>query len=122
MSEQTPPAPTMETYTLGDRTLAEWHKWLTTDPRAGEDTGGLAAPGSRYGRTSRECGYFAIAAQVVYAHANGIESQEDLEASLDWLMGLAINSHEDIGILVREWDWVLPEDLREQLDLDGGES
>jgi hypothetical protein len=114
MSEQLPSPETMDTYRLGERSLREWHKWLTTDP-SGRDTGHLDTPGSRYGRTSTDCAWWAVAAQVVYSHASGTDEMDELEVSVDWLQGLAVNDHEDIGTLVREWAWVLPSDLKDEL-------
>lgn len=115
MSEQTPEQPeTIHTYMLGDRSLADWHAWLTTDATTGEDTGHLQAPGSRYGRTSRDCAYWAVAAETVYAHANGVE--DDLEGSFEFCMGLVVNDNVEIADMIREYLWVLPDDLKEQLD------
>lgn len=120
MNERTPQPETMDTYRLGDRTLAEWHQLLTTD--RGQDIGHLQVPASRYGRTTSQAAYWALAGEVAYLYANG--EANDLAASLDFMMGLAVNDHADLGELVRDHLWTLPQDLADQLDweeVNGGE-
>lgn len=115
MSEQIPqPSPeSLEEYHLGDTSLRDWHTRLTTDTETGESNGHLATPCSRYGSTSDDCAYWALASEVAYTHANGID--DDLVESLDSFMGLAVNDHPDIaGIALCYWEF-LPAGLRKQL-------
>lgn len=115
MLERLPkPSPeSLEEYHLGDASLRDWHTRLTTDTETGERNGHLATPGSRYGSTSDDCAYWALASEVAYAHANGID--DDLVESLDSLMGLAVNDHPDIAQIALDYWEFLPAGLREQL-------
>ena len=54
--------------------------------------------------------------RVAYVNANGIK--DDLDISLDWLMGLAVNDSDDIGVIVADYWDQLPAELQ---DLLGGE-
>lgn len=101
---------TLHNVILHDRSLAAWHKWLTTDIETGEPTGHLQAPASRYGRNGDDCAWFAIACEVIYANANG--APDDPEASLDFYQGLVVNDHDDVARLVIEYYFALPDPLR----------
>lgn len=113
MSESQPPPSELETYQLEGRSLNDWHRWLTTDFN-GKPAGHLRTPGSRYGRNSDDCAWWALAAEVVYIEANG---PDDVEAGLDGLMGLAVNDHDDIGTLVYDYWHVIPPALQAMLDV-----
>lgn len=119
MSERLPkPSPeSLEGYQLGDTSLREWHTRLTTDAATGERNGYLATPGSRYGSTSDDCAYWALANGVACCHANGVEEDlpSSLQDSLDYLMGLAVNDHPYIAEIALEYWEFLPAGLREQL-------
>lgn len=95
------------------RTLTMWHRFLTT--RDGEPTGHLETPGSRYGSTSNECAWWAVAALNAFD-----EYVDELEADLvaEDLMGLAVNNHESIAELVGESEHLLPQWLKDELDID----
>jgi hypothetical protein len=95
------------------RSLAYWHKWLTTDQETGEETGNLRVPCSRYGRNGYECAFWSIAAELVCVEANG--PSDSTEESLDHLMSLAVNDHDDIAELVYEYWYVIPRSLRTRL-------
>jgi len=100
----------MSDFTLNDRTLDEWHHWLTHDAETGEDLGNLRAPCSRYGRNGAECAHVAIALEWITVHANG--PSDDPEASLDYLMGLVVNDSDDPAELIASYGYALPEPLR----------
>lgn len=114
MSEQLPHSPeSLGAFQLGDRSLADWHRWLTTDAETGEDMGHLATPGSRYGRTSDRVAYWALAGGVVLEHANG-EADETYEA-LEHFMGLAVNDDPSVAeVALDYWD-ILPLRLTNEL-------
>jgi hypothetical protein len=103
---------TMDTYMIGDRSLADWHQWLTTED--GEDVGHFGTGGSRYGATASQCAYWAIAGEVVYVHSVGLP--DDIQSSLDHAMGLAVNDSDAVGEMVRDNLWLIPNDLAEKLD------
>lgn len=114
MSEHLPHSPdSLEAFQLGDRSLADWHRWLTTDAKTGEDTGHLATPGSRYGRTSDRVAYWALAGGVVLEHANG--EADETSAALEHFMGLAVNDDPSVAEVVWDfWD-ILPLGLTSEL-------
>ena len=64
MSEQLAQPSGLDTQLIGDRSLRDWHTWLNTDPRTGESTAHLDCPGSRYGRESAECAWWASATEL----------------------------------------------------------
>jgi hypothetical protein len=114
MSEHAP-APSesseLDTYRICDRSLNEWHTWLTTypggDPKQYERT-----PGSRYGRDANSAAWWAIAAHASYAYATGQGwSQPETEDNMNWFMGLAVNDDHSVVELVREFKHILPQEL-----------
>lgn len=116
----TPEAPRgeLDTTLLGTKSLQDWHTWLVTNRKTGENEWYLRVPCSRYGRNSDECSWWAIAAELAYREAVG--GDEDIEEALDFLMGLSVNDHPDIGSLVRDFRYALPEALKEMLGGDEG--
>ena len=122
MSESAPDSPELSTEVdqlstiiSHDKSLADWHKWLTVDQRTGESHGHDAVPCSRYGDNGEECAWYAIACEVVYCEANGENSDDDPKAGLDHYMSLAVNDHDDIATLLHEYDYTIPSALREKL-------
>lgn len=107
---------TLDTWRLGERSLAEWHSYLCTDHESGEPTGHLIVPASRYGRFTNEVAWFPIAAVIIYEHANGPD--EDVAGSLDALMEMAVNDHPDLEQLLKDYAYALPECLREHVELE----
>jgi hypothetical protein len=61
--------------------------------------GDLLVPCSRYGRRSSDCAEVAWALAEIELDVNGDEPTED---SLDYLMGLVVNDHDDVEYLIRE--------------------
>lgn len=60
----------------------------------------LKVPCSRYGRDTEDCAPVAYAAAVILAGETGEEVTED---SLDYVMGLVVNDHDDIEYLIRTY-------------------
>jgi hypothetical protein len=60
--------------------------------------GDLRVPCSRYGTHSSDCADVAWQAAIAHDVANGDESFS--EDSLDYLMGLVVNDHDDIAYLI----------------------
>ncbi len=115
MGELTPPQrETIHTYMLGERSLHDWHAYLTTDRQTGTSTSSFRTMGNRYGYTAGEVAWWAVAAEAVYVHANGLN--EEIQDSIDYCMGLVVNDNVEIADIVREYKWALPDDLVEQLD------
>lgn len=108
----------LETYQLGDRTLQQWHDWLTTDRTTGEPSGHLDAPGSRYGSTSDDCAWWAIAVECVYAESNGLPDEP--EESMDFAMGLVVNDSSEVETMLRDRWFAVPDALKEKVELDLG--
>lgn len=122
MSEHEPQLITVEIYHMHRKSLKHWFDYLTVDQRTGEYHGNLDTPVSRYGRTAAECAWWAIGAELAYVDACG--DSDDAEMALDFYMGLAVNDHEDIANIVTDYLHVIPDCLREKLDLEriqGGE-
>lgn len=67
--------------------------YLTQDPGR--------VPCSRYGSSSEECAPIAIALAEIIEEANGDEGVWE-EESLDDLMGLVVNDHDDVSSLIRK--------------------
>ena len=61
--------------------------------------GHLLVPCSRYGRTSAEVAPFAWAAAVCYSRATGELISDE---QLDFIMGLAVNDHDDVQYLIEQ--------------------
>src|SRR5215207_1467653 len=114
MSELARRSSALETYTLGDRSLLDWHDYLTTDVETGEPTGHLAVPSSRYGRIADETAWWAIAAQGAFTYASGVDSTN--QEFLDYFMGLTVNDDPSVYGLVKEFKSVMPTELIDQLD------
>lgn len=113
MSEHLPHNPEQEPHLISGRTVEDWAKFLTTHD--GEPAGHLAAPGSRYGRTADECAPWAIALLAIY-EANGTEPEE-AEAVIDGAMSAVVNDHEEVAELIREYKYLLPPELAEELEI-----
>ena len=108
------PGSVLDRYVLGERSLAGWHEFLTTDPATGEPTGHLETPMSRYGRDAATTAWWATAAQVTYSHAT-CEDQTTAE-SINYFMGLAVNDDRTLYELVETFREAVPAELTEQLD------
>jgi hypothetical protein len=63
--------------------------------------GNLGVPCSRYGRTASSVAPVAVAAAYAFAEASAVESSWD--EHLDYMMGLAVNDHDDILYLLSEF-------------------
>lgn len=115
MSEQFPDSEdSLRTHQLFDRSLAEWHKWLTEDGE-GEPTGYLATPCSRFGRNGDECAWWAVACAAIYEDANGDAGVEP-ELLIDGYMGDAVNDSDGVLELVRTYYYAIPECLKPLLE------
>jgi hypothetical protein len=79
---------------------AEAIHYLTHDQETGEDTGYLSVPCSRWGRNSAQCAPVAWDLHLIYCEANG--EPDDERVLLDFLMGLVVNDHDDVGTLLWE--------------------
>jgi hypothetical protein len=102
---------------LGDRSLAQWHAYLTTDQRTGVWIGYQNVPRSRFGRTAEETAWWAIAAHAAYSYFTGQPwDVDETYDSMNYFMGLAANDNDSLGELVREFAKLLPHELIEQLD------
>lgn len=64
------------------------------------DSGWLHVPCSRYGSTSRECA--PVAWRVAYLLAKEC-GEEITEESLDYVMGLVVNDHDDPAYIVNQY-------------------
>lgn len=64
------------------------------------DAGWLGTPGSRYGHNSRECAPVAYAAAVVLSGETGEPLTYE---TLDYVMGLVVNNHDDPEDLIRDY-------------------
>lgn len=119
MGEQYSGQPESELDSLGiaEVSLRQWHGWLTTDQATGEPAGDLQVPCSRYGRNSAEVAWWAIAAGYIYEEVSG--PHDNPPEAMNFMMGLAVNSHEDIEYMVIEYWHALPDELKDQLDVDG---
>jgi hypothetical protein len=98
----------LDNYLIGGYGLNTWHHRLTADPETGLPIGHERT----HGRDANSAAWWAIAAHTAYNYATGqawsdIETQE----SLDYFMGLAVNDHESMYELVRDFKQILPEEL-----------
>ena len=112
----------LDTELLHGRSLADWHRWLTTDQETGEPNGHLAAPCSRYGQTADECAWYASACEAIYLHVNG--EDDAVEMTLEFFMGLAVNNHDGVEETLRSYWYAVPEVLKPYVELpdEGGAS
>lgn len=106
----------LDTYTIGDRSLRDWHRFLTTDKDGTYFGDQYSVPASRYGRTAADCAWYALAIECVYVDANG--EPDDLEASLDYSMGLCVNDNDSVMQLLREHTHAIPIEVLEHLELE----
>lgn len=113
--EPQPPDP-LDELQLHGRSVRQWHHWLTTDEDTGEPHGDDMVPCSRYGRDGTECAWWALACEAVYVEANGENSDEDPSAALTYYLGLAVNDHESVLELVRDYWYAIPNELKAYLD------
>lgn len=74
-------------------TKEEAIKFLTKD-------GNLKVPCSRYGHDSESCAEVAWAAEVIYCQVAPDEMTFD---SLDRMMGLVVNNHDDVEYIIRSY-------------------
>jgi hypothetical protein len=94
------------------RSLNEWHSWLTTYPGTGDPIHYGRTPGSRYGRDSNSAAWWAIAGHTAYSYATGQGWDEpQTEDSMKYMMGLAVNDDPSVVELVREFKDTLPTEL-----------
>jgi hypothetical protein len=113
MSEQYPDSELFDTYTIGDRSLRQWHYWLTHDAD-GTITGHLPSPSNRYGTTRYQCAWMAVAARIALTDA--INPPDDLEASMHDLMSQAVNGEPALRELLLTHGESIPEDVWYLLD------
>jgi hypothetical protein len=113
--EHTPP-PKESIYTkyLAHRTLQEWYEHINTHRVSGDDLSGLRIIPNRYGRTHGEAAWWTIAAAVVIEHANG--SIEEPDVTVENLFIGVVNDSPYAAAMVRDYLWVVPEDLQAKLD------
>lgn len=57
-------------------------------------------PVSRYGRNSQECAPVAVAVAVILSGETG---EPLTTTTLDYVMGLVVNDHADIGYMIRNY-------------------
>lgn len=115
----------MEIHRLGDRSLGEWHRWLTHNEQ-GEFTGRDATPNSRYGDTGYEVAWWALAYELSYIELGGVhDSPEEYEAGVEAAMSAAVNDEGYVAAWISlAWNHLpsslqnklgLPEEVRERL-------
>lgn len=68
-------------------------KFLTKD-------GNLGVPGGRYGNDTESCAEVAWAAESIYC---AVAPDEMTLESLDRMMGLVVNSHDDVEYIIRSY-------------------
>lgn len=117
MTERLPDPESIDTYRLGERTLREWHDWLCTDQATGDPSGHIETPTSRYGTTAEDVAWWSVAAQCIYVESSG--EPDNPEELATFMMGLAVNGHEDIEYMVIEHWQDIPTALQELLDVEG---
>lgn len=108
MSPERLPSPKQEPRTIAGRGIDDWHRTLTGD--------NLVVPCSRYGRDADSCAWWALALLAIY-DATG-SHPDDAEAIIDWCMSMAVNDNEEVATTVREWWEYVPEEVREQLNME----
>lgn len=109
MSERLPEPHPLDQFELHGRTVNEWLAYLGRD-------GDLSVPCSRYGRSTSEVAPWAVACEYVYTEANGENSDESAAEAIEFYMGLAVNDHDDVLTLVREYWYAVPKPLRDLLE------
>ncbi|MEU2204244.1 hypothetical protein AB0P19_07075 [Microbacterium oleivorans] len=95
---------------LFGKSYDEWHTQLT-----GEN---LAVPASRYGRDASEVAWWAVASMIIGNAYHAVEPGEE-DAYAEHAMSSVVNDHESFGHFVKEHLHLLPQEVIEQLDLDG---
>lgn len=75
-------------------------RMLTTDPETGEDTGWLACPGSRYGRTGADCAPVAWRIAEIIARETG---EPIIWHTLEGAMSQVVNDHDDVAYLLANY-------------------
>jgi hypothetical protein len=81
-------------------------------PQSGLPIGHERTAGNRYGRDANSAAWWAIAAHTAYSYATGQAwSNTETQESLDYFMRLAVNDHESVYELVRDFKQILPEEL-----------
>jgi len=73
---------------------------LTHDLETDEYTGYLGTPGCLYGQNGAECAPVAWRLTYVLARETGEDITQD---SLDYAMGLVVNSHDDVAYTIRNY-------------------
>lgn len=112
MSESQRPPASLESLRFYDKSLAEWHAWLTGVHETVVGAGPLKRP-NRYGQTGGDCAYWAIACELIDVAAVG--RSDDPEAEMLHLMRMALEDAPDLAVMVDEcWDR-LPAALLEKL-------
>jgi hypothetical protein len=113
METEQPERSELESYRLGDLSLASWHARLITDQQTGASIRHLIVPDSRYGSTCEQAAWWAVAAQAAYSH---VADATNTPESFEYFMALAVNDDASIYALVYDFRSVLPKDLDDLLD------
>lgn len=74
--------------------------YLTHDAETGEETGHLYVPCSRYGRNGADCAPVAYQVATILARETGEELTTE---TLDYVMGLVVNDHDDVAYMLSEY-------------------
>ena len=114
MSESQPTPPEQERQpALYGRTASEWHAFLAGD--------NLDVPCSRYGRTSDEVAWWAVASMYVYDYYYPGEMDYP-EGYADNAMSMAVNDNDSLGPFVNEHIYVVPREVINNLTIEGGDA
>jgi hypothetical protein len=101
-----------EAHLLHGHPIEYWYTWLTTNTATGESHAHLATPVSRYGKTTGDVAWWAVAAEYAYTTVCGDES--DGEAGLHYMMSLSVNDSHEIADLIHDTWRDLPKTLRDR--------
>lgn len=94
---------------VGERTVAEWHGWLTGDD--------LDVPASRYGRTASEVAWWPLATLHVFEQYSDIDSS--YEVFLNGEMSLAVNDADSVIEIVMDNREAIPAAILANLTVEG---
>ena len=74
---------------------------------------GGKVPCSRYGHDSESCAYVAGVLCLIMEDATGEQTTDE---SADYIMGLVVNDHDDVEIMIRDYASLVGFDADEVLD------
>jgi hypothetical protein len=106
----------LDTYVLDGKSLRDWHDFLTTDHYTGQPCGDLEVPASRYGHRADEAAWWAIAGYAAYNYAT--DDHHEPVQNMAHFMSMAVNDVPLLMELVRDFRWVVPDELDGMLDWD----